>query len=63
MIHLHPICCGCEEEIGTVQHGDQFYCGGCADFLLDRPEPDEVWSPDPADLARDEHERWMENQP
>ena len=63
MIHLNPICCGCEEAVGTVQHGYDWYCLECADFMLDRPEPDEFYTGgDAYDRHRDDVERMMEDQ-
>lgn len=63
MIHLRPICPGCEEE--TVQVPGQ-YCLDCADVLSasglfniwpnDNDEPEEPYVPDPADVARDRDE-------
>ena len=65
-IRLHPICCGCEDDIGTVQHGHDWYCAVCCEVFFDAgelAEPDEVWVPDPADIARDRHEQFMEGYP
>ena len=64
MIHLRPVCCGCEEAIGTIQHGYDWYCADCADFMLDQPEPDEVYvGGDAYDRHRDREEEERCNAP